>query len=141
MKAANNNNIAKVMGISYTPVASNPNPIIHATPLDDKEDASKAEADYEYARRNIYDLIEKGSDALEDMLDYAKQAQSAKAFETVSGMIGNLVDANRKLLHLSKQMKDIRKDEIRVEQSTSTSNTMFVGSTTDLLKMLKSRNE
>ena len=94
--------------------------------------------DYEYARRNLYDVIEKGSSALEDIMDIAKQSESPRAFEVVTNLIKTMVDANKDLLELAKKHKELNKEE---DQSPSTvNNNLFVGSSAELLKMIKKEN-
>ena len=94
--------------------------------------------DYEYARTNLYGVIEKGTNALEDILDIAKQSESARAFEVATNLIKTMVDANKDLLQLAKTKKEIEKVNEPVEQTQKvTNNNLFVGSSTDLLKMIK----
>ena len=71
--------------------------------------ALKAEKndDYEYARRNLYDVIEKGNNALEDIMDVAKQSESPRAYEVVTNLIKTMVDANKDLLQLAKTRKEL----------------------------------
>jgi hypothetical protein len=100
--------------------------------------ALKAEKndDYEYARRNLYDVIEKGSSALEDIIDVAKQSESPRAYEVVTNLIKTMVDANKDLLTLAKTKKELEKHE-EPEQKNITNNNLFVGSSAELLKMIK----
>ena len=129
---ANNENISTILGLPYVPESKGEIvETIHVEPSSDK-----AESDYEYARRNLYDIIENGQRALDDMIDFAKQAQHPRAYEVVGTLINNLVDANQKLLHLSKQVKDIRAKENK-ESPDSVTNNLFVGSTAELQKLLK----
>ena len=65
--------------------------------------------DYEYARRNLYDVIEKGNNALEDIMDVAKQSESPRAYEVVTNLIKTMVDANKDLLTLAKTRKELEK--------------------------------
>ena len=95
--------------------------------------------DYEYARQNLYDVIEKGSDALEHIMDIAKQSESPRAFEVVTNLIKTMVDANKDLLELQKKNKELMKADAP-EQKNVTNNNLFL-TTADLLKMMKSNNE
>ena len=97
---------------------------------------SEVNNDYEYARRNLYDVIEKGNSALEDIMDIAKQSESARAFEVVTNLIKTMVDANKDLLELSKKKKELDKNSV-LEQTKVTNNNLFVGSSAELLKMIK----
>lgn len=96
--------------------------------------------DYEYARQNMYNIIERGSDALEDMLEIAKQSESARAFEVVTNLIKTLAETNKDLLDLAKKQKELTKEE-EGPQKTVTNNNLFVGSSTELLKMIKQSSE
>ena len=103
--------------------------------------ALKAEKndDYEYARRNLYDVIEKGNNALEDIMDVAKQSESPRAYEVVTNLIKTMVDANKDLLQLAKTRKELEARE--PEKAQVTNNNFFVGSSAELLKMIKNGNE
>lgn len=96
--------------------------------------------DYEYARRNLYDVIEKGSTALEDIIDVAKQSESPRAYEVVTNLIKTMVDANKDLLTLAKTKRDIERNS-EPDQKNITNNNLFVGSSAELLKMIKNNNE
>jgi hypothetical protein len=97
-----------------------------------------AEKDFTYARENLYDVINKGQEALFDMLDVAKQSQHPRAYEVLSGLINTLVAANKDLLDLQKKKKDLFKQEEK--KQTVTNNNLFVGSTAELQKLIKERN-
>lgn len=94
--------------------------------------------DYDYARDNLYNIIEKGNAALDDIMDIAKQSESARAFEVVTNLIKTMADANKDLLDLAKKKKDLDKN-VEQEQSIITNNNLFVGSSADLLKMIKDK--
>lgn len=95
--------------------------------------------DYEYARRNLYDVIEKGSSALEDIMDVAKQSESPRAYEVVTNLIKTMVDANKDLLQLAKTKKELEAKEPEAAQVTN--NNLFVGSSAELLKMIKNNGD
>lgn len=95
--------------------------------------------DYEYARTNLYSIIEKGQSALDDILDIAKQSESARAFEVVTNLIKTMTEANKDLLELAKTKKDLEKEDLP-DQKNITNNNLVI-STTDLLKMIKNNNE
>lgn len=94
--------------------------------------------DFEYARRTYHDILAKGSAALEDMIEVARATEHPRAFEVMSGMMKTLADVNGNLLDLHKKKKDIRKKEAAVPAlpANTTNNNLFVGSTTDLQRML-----
>ena len=104
--------------------------------------AVKAEKgnDYEYARRNNYDIIEKGMSALEDIIDIAKQSESARAFEVATNLMKTMLDANKDLLELAQKNKELTRED-KVADKLVTNNNLFVGSSADLLKMLKTNKD
>ena len=88
--------------------------------------------DYNYSRQTYYDLIEKGKESLDLMIEVARESEHPRAFEVLSGMIKNVSDVNDKLMDLN---KDISAEEIKkIEQTT---NNLFVGSTAELQRMLQ----
>ena len=100
----------------------------------DKQDLTK---DYEYSRAQLYSLVEKGQEAVDGALDVAQQSDSARAYEVACQLIKHVADTADKLVDLQKKMKEI--DEVNTKQNTTnvTNNSLFVGSTADLQKMLK----
>ena len=97
-----------------------------------------AAADFETARENIHSIISKGTGALDDIILLARASDSARAYEVVSQMIKTLVDANKDLIHLRKQLKDIDQTAIG---DTNIQNNLFVGNTAELQKMINNRNK
>jgi len=95
--------------------------------------------DYDYSRETYYELIEKGKDALENMIEVARESEHPRAYEVLSGMIKNVSDVNDRLMDLNKKQKDIDKEEVR--QVGSTTNNVFLGSTSDLQKILQNDKE
>ena len=71
--------------------------------------SDNVKSDYDYSRQTYYDLIEKGRESLEDMIEVARQSEHPRAYEVLSGMIKNISDVNDKLMDLNKKQKDIRK--------------------------------
>jgi hypothetical protein len=98
------------------------------------------ESDYDYSRETYYDLIEKGRESLELMIEVARESEHPRAFEVLSGMIKGIADVNDKLMDLNKKHKEInRKDEVTTPALPAggvTNNNVFIGSTTDLQRML-----
>lgn len=94
--------------------------------------------DFEYARRTYHDILAKGSAALDDMMEVARATEHPRAFEVLSTMMKTLADVNGNLLDLHKKKKDIRKKEtaVPVLPAGTTNNNLFVGSTTDLQRLL-----
>ena len=92
--------------------------------------------DYKYSRDTYYELVEKGKESLELMIEVARESAHPRAFEVLSGMIKNISDVNDRLMDLNKKKKDLdKKDEI--QKIANTTNNLFVGSTTELQKLLK----
>jgi len=98
---------------------------------------TKLDNDYEYARANFYNIIESGSEALEQMLDVAKASEHPRAYEVVSTIMKTLIDSNKELVAMSsKKAKD--SEEVPADSGKPvTNNNLFVGSTSELQQMLK----
>lgn len=96
----------------------------------------KQKSDYDYSRETYYELIEKGKDALETMIEVARESEHPRAFEVLSGMIKNVSDVNDRLMDLNKKMKDIEKKD-DVKQVENQQNNYYLGSTADIQKMLQ----
>jgi len=99
---------------------------------DSDDDPTK---DYEYSRAQFYNLIEKGQEAVDGILDVAGDSQHPRAYEVAGQLIKHIADTTDKLVDLQKKMKDL--DEDKSGPKNVTNNSMFVGSTADLQKMLK----
>lgn len=98
------------------------------------DDVSK---DYTFARNNLYDVIEKGTYALDNLLHLAKASEHPRAFEVVSQLTKTLVEANKDLLDIQKKVKDLRAEENANPHSPqNVTNALFVGSTSDLQKLI-----
>lgn len=100
-------------------------------------DSDTTDNDFEYARRTYHDLLAKGSDALEEMMEVARATEHPRAFEVFSGLMKNIADINGNLLDLHKKKKDINKSDEKALPQGQTTNNVFIGSTTDLQRMLK----
>lgn len=98
-----------------------------------QEDPQK---DYEYTRGQLYDLIEKGQEAVQGALEVAQESGHPRAFEVAVNAMKQVSDMTDKLIDLQKKMKDLDAP-IKGNGPTTVNNTMFVGSTADLQKMLK----
>jgi len=103
-----------------------------------------AEEDTEFARDNIKNLINKGSVALDNLLQVARESEHPRAYEVAATMIKNLSDSNKDLLDLQKKKKDLSPDSQNIVGNTKNMNidkAVFVGSTTELVKFLKNKKE
>lgn len=94
------------------------------------------EKDYEYTRGHLYDLIEKGQEAVQGALEVAQESGHPRAFEVAVNAMKQVSDMTDKLIDLQKKMKELDAP-IKGAGPTTVNNTMFVGSTSDLQKMLK----
>ena len=92
--------------------------------------------DYDYTRGNLYSLIEKGQAAINGIMEVAGETASPRAYEVAGQLIKSVADTTDKLADLHKKVKDIEADNPKT-QSTVTNNALFVGSTSELSKMLK----
>ena len=112
-------------------VKSTPSTVVVGKTAEDQ-----ADRDYQYARENFYNVIEKGTHALEDMLDGAKASEHQRAYEVVSTIMKTLVDANKDLVSMSDKKAEAEKPE-EDKSGIVTNNNLFVGSTSELQQMLK----
>jgi len=98
--------------------------------------AENVEKDYDHTRGNLYSLIEKGQEAINGIMEVAGETASPRAYEVAGQLIKSVADTTDKLADLHKKVKDIEADNPKT-QNTVTNNALFVGSTTELSKMLK----
>ena len=97
-------------------------------------DGNDHETDYNYTRENYYNLIERNQDAVEEMLEIAKQSEHPRAFEVVGQLIKSGLDANKELMTLHKTKKELSTEKT---PNNVTNQAVFVGSTAELQKLLK----
>jgi len=90
--------------------------------------------DYEYARGNLYSLIDKGQEAVNGALDLAMSSDHPRAYEVAGQLIKHVGDVADKLMALQKDKKNVKEESVKTQV---TNNSLFVGSTADLQKMLK----
>ena len=95
------------------------------------------EKDYEYTRGNLYSIIEKGQEAINGILELAQESEMPRAYEVAGQLIKSVSDATDKLMDLQKKLKDVEEETIQNGPST-VNNALFVGSTAELQKLLKS---
>lgn len=93
--------------------------------------------DYEYTRGNLYSIIEKGQEAINGILELAQESEMPRAYEVAGQLIKNVSDATEKLMDLQKKLKDIEESG-NTKSPTNVTNALFVGSTAELSKLLKS---
>ncbi len=93
--------------------------------------------DYEYTRGNLYSIIEKGQEAINGILELAQESEMPRAYEVAGQLIKSVSDATDKLMDLQKKLKDVN-EEKESKGPTTVNNALFVGSTAELSKLLKS---
>jgi len=131
-------NMNQILGIEGDLITEDDNKKPLVIPTRSKDQEKDIQNDYEYARSNLYGVIETGSDALNQLVELAKASEHPRAFEVVAQLTKTLVEANKDLLAIQKQVKDLKKDTQQEQSETNvTNNNLFVGSTSDLLKMIK----
>lgn len=107
-------------------------------------DSDGLEDDFEYSRKVYLDLIATGQEALQNMLDVADETAHPRSYEVLSGMIKNISDVNDRLMDIHKKRKDIKKKDQSanvIPNQGNTTNNLFVGSTTDLQRMILNTKE
>ena len=101
-----------------------------------KSKSNDIEKDYEYSRANLYSLIEKGQEAINGLMEVAGEGGSPRAYEVAGQLIKSVADTTDKLIDLQKKLKDVEEDSKKTTNNV-TNNAVFVGSTSELQKMLK----
>ena len=124
--ANHDDKIAKTLDL--TPV-NNKTEVVKVEPADDQ----KLENDFQYARENLYNIIERGTDALNGIVDLANQSQHPRSFEVVADLVRTLSGANKDLLDIQKKMKDMDPDKHKPQK---VENNLFIGSTKELTDLL-----
>ena len=114
-----------------------PSPSKKDIQVEKKEKKSQdIEKDYDYTRANLYSLIEKGQETLNGIMELAGESASPRAYEVAGQIIKSVADTTDKLMDLQKKVKEVDEDK-KQTTNTVTNNALFVGSTSDLSKMIK----
>tara|TARA_A100001388_G_scaffold222614_1_gene173401 strand:- start:220 stop:696 length:477 start_codon:yes stop_codon:yes gene_type:complete len=110
-------------------------------PVPRKIDETKTDIDndYSHSRDNYYNLIDKGNEAIEGILEIAKEGQHPRAYEVAGQLIGQVATTVDKLQDLQKKLRDLK--EVPNKTNANIKNALFVGSTAELQKMLNRRKE
>jgi hypothetical protein len=129
-------NLSDILNTDYIPVVSegNKSVTIH------EPDRSVDNPDADYSRANYYNLIEKGNEALDGILEVAKESQHPRAYEVAANMIKNLSDVTEKLMILQKQQQELQPKESAAPTNINVDKAVFVGSTAELLRQLKNES-
>lgn len=108
------------------------------TPIVKVESSSDGDIrkDYEYTRANLYSLIEKGQEAINGIMELAAESDQPRAYEVAGQLIKSVGDVTDKLIDLQKKLKDVEEDVVKTTNNV-TNNAVFVGSTSELSKLLK----
>lgn len=124
-----NENLSEILEIE--PINQNVPVIIeNLNPVDD---------DAEFARANIKDLIQKGNGAIDSLLEVAKATDHPRAYEVAANMLKSLADMNKDLMEIQKRKKDLQPKESSPTNGINVDKAVFVGSTKELVKLLKSK--
>ena len=97
-----------------------------------------ADADYKYSRENFYSLVERGQDAIDGILEVAKEGEHPRAYEVVGQLIKNVAEVTEKLVDLQDKMKKLK--EVPDHAPKSVTNALFIGSTKELQNLLKDKS-
>tara|TARA_R100000664_G_C2755298_1_gene143002 strand:+ start:2552 stop:2983 length:432 start_codon:yes stop_codon:yes gene_type:complete len=100
------------------------------------KNVSEVNKDYEYTRANLYSLIEKGQESLNGIMEVAGETASPRAYEVAGQILKSVADTTDKLMELQKKVREVD-EEMNKTTNNVTNNAVFVGSTTELSKMLK----
>ena len=102
-----------------------------------KEDEDVS-ADYKYSRENLYNLVERGQDAIDGALYLAKETDHPRAYEVAGNLIKNVGDVTDKLIQLQEKKKKLNNDTVKGPNKVE--NNLFVGSTAELQKLIKKKD-
>ena len=141
-----NDNINKFFGLdesnTSTDITISDNTSSDIIIIDEKP--SDEDIDYQIARKNINEITRIGMKSLEEITDLAPKLQNYKAYEAVSTLVKSLVDANKDLAELSRKKSQLSKyddDPPSLQPTTITNNNMFVGTTAELIEMIKNKKK
>jgi hypothetical protein len=116
--------ISKALGLTHVEL-----------PAAEVQEIPQIESDYEYARGNMISAIEKGQEALNGILELAGMSQHPRSYEVAAKLLDSVTNANEKLLELTKKKMDISGE---IGQPRTINNNLFVGSTAELQRLIKS---
>lgn len=129
-----NQKLSDVLGVDYVPVVAEDKKSVTIH----EPDRSADNPDADYSRANYYNLIEKGNEALDGILEVARASQHPRAYEVAANMIKNMSDVTEKLMTLQKQRKELETPEEKTVTNVNVDKAVFVGSTSELLKKIRS---
>ena len=126
----------EVLGIAEDVTYENEVPKKPSTDLVVPED-NDPEIDFETGRKNLYNLIDKGNDAIDGILNLAKEGEHPRAYEVAGQLIKTVSEVSQNLLDLQDKLKKVK--ELPDKGPKNVTNALFVGSTTELQKLLKEK--
>ena len=134
-------NVNEILGIEKKENSVQVSDFEQPAPVPRKIDENKTDIDndYTHSRDNYYNLIDKGNQAIDGILDIAKEGQHPRAYEVAGQLIGQVAQTVDKLQDLQKKLKDLK--EVPNKTNTNIKNALFVGSTNELQKMLNRKKE
>ena len=106
--------------------------------VENEIEEDQIEADYEYQRKQFYNLVEKGSVAIDGILEIAKEGEHPRGYEVAGNLIKQVAEVTEKLGDLQEKMKRLK--EVPNTAPKNVTNALFVGSTADLQKLIKGNN-
>jgi len=119
-------------------IADLPEKVIKTTPkVPRPKENEDVDSDYKYSRENLYNLVERGQDAIDGILDLAREGEHPRAYEVAGQLIKNVGEVTEKLLQLQEKMKKLK--DVPNNAPKNVTNALFVGSTTELNKILKGK--
>ena len=131
-------NVSKALGIINKDVV---NDVLHPyepkTVIPRPNEVEDMDSDYKYSRENFYNLIERGQDAIDGILEIAKEGEHPRAYEVVGQLIKNVSEVTEKLADLQDKMKKLK--EVPETGPKHVTNALYVGSTAELQKLLKDK--
>lgn len=134
----NYENLDDALNIKSEIVSVKKSPLLKKkTSKEQKLNTNDIQKDYEYTRSNLYSLIEKGQEAINGIMEIAEEGGSPRAYEVAGQLIKSVSDATDKLIDLQKKLKDIEDESGGSNTRNVTNNAVFVGSTSELSKLLK----
>ena len=132
-------NIANTLGIEPNPEVVDIVPV-KAISVDHQYNPSDADRDYDEVRKNLKCIIEKSQEAIEGISELAQDSQQARAYEVMAQLIQSSLEANNRLMDIHRRMKDLKKEE-KAKTTSVTNNSIYVGSTADLQKMIREQRK
>ena len=133
------NKVNEILGLDPAKTPEEKKEFKAPVPRKEDEKSPDVDNDYKYSRENYYNLIERGQEAIDGILEVAREGQHPRAYEVAGALIKNVADTVDKLQDLQKKLKDLK--EVPKTANNNIKNALFVGSTAELQKMLKSKDE